>query len=77
MADDQQDTDQVHAPMKHRQGCPRPGPGRDPLPPEERLVKITARVTQEDLARIKALGEGNISQGIRVTINSTWFEDEE
>jgi hypothetical protein len=40
------------------------------------MVRVTAYVTREDRDRLLALGEGNISLGVRLAINSTWFEDE-
>jgi hypothetical protein len=52
------------------------GRSRGPVPPEQRLVKIRARVTREELARLKELDEGSVSLGIQVALNSSWFEDE-
>jgi hypothetical protein len=49
-------------------------PGPVPLKPEERLVRVTANITREDRDRLLALGNGNISLGVRIAINSTWFE---
>jgi len=50
-------------------------PGPVPLKPEERLVRIGAYLTREDRDKLLKLGEGNISQGVRLAINSTLFED--
>jgi hypothetical protein len=64
-------------PKQTRWGDSVGGPGPVPLKPEERLVQIHAYITREDRDRLLALGEGNISLGVRIAIGSSWLEDEE
>lgn len=47
-------------------GGRREGAGRKPLPEEDRLIQTTIRVTQSDLEELRQLGEGNLSEGVRL-----------
>ena len=43
----------------------KPGAGRKPLPPEQRLDGYRVRLTQEQKAALTRMGDGNLSEGIR------------
>jgi hypothetical protein len=66
----------LRRPKQTKWADPIGGPGPIPLRPAERLVKITACITREDRDKLLALGDGNISLGVHVAINSTWLEDD-
>jgi hypothetical protein len=53
--------------MKTNRGGKRAGAGRPPLPPEAKSQNVRDWVwlTPAELAHIKALGNGNLSEGIR------------
>jgi hypothetical protein len=46
-------------------GGKREGAGRRPLPPGQKSTRAWVFLTPAELAHIKALGNGNLSEGIR------------
>lgn len=53
---------------KPKHGGARKGAGRKPFG-EKRLNRIFANVNDEQLATLKELGDGNVSQGVRIAAN--------
>lgn len=53
--------------MPNTHGGPGRGQGRKPLDRSLRFrtVRATVTLTEEDAEKLKALGEGNLSEGIR------------
>ena len=49
-----------------QRGGRREGAGRPALPNDERLIQTTVRVAQSDLDSLKELGNGNLSEGVRL-----------
>lgn len=46
-------------------GGKREGAGRPPLSIDQKRIHIDARLTQQEIDRLRELGNGNLSQGIR------------
>ena len=49
-------------------GGARPGAGRPPLPPGECLIPVTFRIPAQYIPELNALGNGNLSEGLRILI---------
>jgi hypothetical protein len=54
-----------------RRGGPREGAGRPPLPLDAQKVRVDVRLTQAEVAQARALGGGNLSEGIRRALEQT------
>jgi len=52
-------------PLQGKRGGKREGAGRPALPPEQKRIHIDVRLTQAEIDRLRAMGAGNLSRGIR------------
>ena len=51
-----------------RRGGARPGAGRKPVAPDQRLRSLTVRLTAGHIMAASALGDGEVGRGVRVAI---------
>lgn len=51
--------------MKEQHGGARQGAGRPPLPHDQQRIRVDVRLTQAEIDRLRELGGGNLSMGIR------------
>lgn len=56
---------------EHAWGGKREGAGRPPLSPAEPTVRVTVTLPAALAARLKELGEGNASAGVRRLLDQT------
>ncbi len=48
--------------MSNTYPIPRPGPGRPPIPDEDKLVPFSMRLPAEDAAKLRRIGRKRLSQ---------------
>jgi len=57
--------------MNNTRGGKREGAGRPPLTADQKRIHIDARLTQQEIDRLRELGGGNLSEGIRRLLEIT------